>query len=148
MRKAIALAESAKVHGNHPFGALLVVNGEVALSAENTVITEKNFTHHAEMNLMNLVAQSKLSADELSSATLYTSTEPCAMCSGAIFWGGVKRVVYGCPCEVLGQIAGDDFLIPCRKLFENSRSNVVLVEGPILETEARIPHEGFWNAEN
>lgn len=145
MREAIGLAESAKSNGNHPFGALLVLDGQVVLRAENTVMTGKNFTHHAEMNLMNMVAASALSEEEKSRAILVTSTEPCAMCSGAIVWGGVKKVVYGCPCEVLGDIAGDDFLLPCRTLFSLSKHNPVEVEGPVLEEEAKGVHVGFWD---
>jgi tRNA(Arg) A34 adenosine deaminase TadA len=146
MRHAISLAESAKSHGNHPFGALLELDGKVVLTAENTVITDKNFTKHAEFNLMDMVAKSELSREEIKRCTLYTSTEPCPMCSGAIFWGGVRHVVYGCPCEVLGQIAGDDFLVPCRTLFAKSITEVVTVEGPVLADEARVPHVGFWDA--
>jgi tRNA(Arg) A34 adenosine deaminase TadA len=146
IREAIELAESAKLNGNHPFGALLVVEGKVVLRAENTVVTKRNFTHHAETNLMNQVAASDLSPADIAKAVLYTSTEPCAMCSGAIFWGGVKKVVYGCPCEVLGNIAGDDFLIPCRTLFATSKEAPVTVEGPVLLEESTKPHLGFWGS--
>jgi tRNA(Arg) A34 adenosine deaminase TadA len=145
MREAIRLAESAKANGNHPFGALLVIDGKIVLTAENTVITGKNFTHHAEMNLMNKIAASNLSAEEIKKATLVTSTEPCAMCCGAIVWGGVKHVVYGCPCEALGEIAGDDFLLPCRSVLTLSKEAPVRVDGPVLEEEAVNVHKGFWN---
>ena len=144
MREAISLANSAKSKGNHPFGALLIIGKEIILRAENTVVTERNFTHHAEMNLMNKIASSDLSHEQISNSILVTSTEPCAMCCGAIFWGGVKNVIYGCPCEVLGELAGDDFLIPCRTVFGNSKSAPVNVCGPILLDEAKIPHLGFW----
>ncbi len=146
MSEAVELAISAKSNGNHPFGALLVIDGEVALRAENTVITGHNFTHHAEMNLMNLVAAQQYSEDVIKNAILYTSTEPCAMCSGAIVWGGIKHVVYGCPCEYLGEVAGDDFLMPCRNLFSISKEHPVSVEGPVLEEEAKAVHVGFWNS--
>jgi tRNA(Arg) A34 adenosine deaminase TadA len=144
MREAIELANIAKANGNHPFGALLVVDDRVVLRAENTVITGNNFTHHAEMNLMNMVASSNLTQEEKARAVLVTSTEPCAMCSGAIVWGGIKKVVYGCPCELLGEIAGDDFLMPCRNLFSLSKQHPVQVEGPVLEEEAKNVHVGFW----
>lgn len=144
MKKAIELAEAAELKGNHPFGALIVVDNEIVLTAENTVVTEKNFTHHAELNLMNLVANSSLTASELSKATVYTSTEPCAMCSGAIVWSGIKNVVYGCSCETLGEIAGDDFLMPCRNLFCISADAPIAVKGPVLQEEARILHDRFW----
>ncbi len=146
MRQAIQLASSARTNGNHPFGALLVVDGDVVLAAENTVITGKNCTHHAELNLINKVASSGLTSEEIARSTLYTSTEPCAMCSGAIVWCGVKKVVYGCPCEALGEMAGDDFLMPCRTLFGISKESPVAVEGPVLEEEARQVHVGFWGS--
>ena len=53
LREAIALARSAREHGNHPFGALLVDEHKtVLLEAENTVVTERDCTGHAETNLM------------------------------------------------------------------------------------------------
>jgi len=55
MRRAIARAEQSVEHGNHPFGALLVdADGNVVLEAENTVVTERDCTGHAETNLMRL----------------------------------------------------------------------------------------------
>jgi tRNA(Arg) A34 adenosine deaminase TadA len=145
MKVAIELANRAKENGNHPFGALLVLGGEVVLTAENTVVTGNNPTQHAEMNLMNKIAESNLSRHDMARATLVTSTEPCAMCSGAIVWGGVKHVVYGCPCEILGKLAGDDFLIPCRNILSLSKNFAVAVDGPVLEDEAKNVHLGFWD---
>lgn len=146
MREAIQLAESAKQHRNHPFGTLLVLDGNVVLRAESTVITGHNFTHHAEMNLMNMVASSRFSPEERARAILVTSTEPCAMCCGSIVWGGVKNVIYGCPCEALGEIAGDDFLLPCRNVLSLSKTAPVQVEGPVLQKEATAVHVGFWDS--
>lgn len=144
MREAIQLSVDAKENGDHPFGALLVVDNKVVLRACNTVHTGKNFTHHAEMNLMNKVAEAGLSEEEKARAVLVTSTEPCAMCCGAIVWGGVKTVVYGCPCETLGSIAGDDFLLPCRNVLTLSKHAPVTVVGPVLEEEAKAIHETYW----
>src|SRR5204863_1932347 len=55
LRRAIELAQQARDHGNHPFGALLVdPRGNVVLEAENTVRTDKDVTAHAETNLMRM----------------------------------------------------------------------------------------------
>ncbi len=106
IRLAIAVAQRARAHGNHPFGALLVdENGQILLEAENTVVTANDATGHAETNLIRL-ASKRYSPDFLAQCTLYTSTEPCAMCAGAIFWGNV----------FLGQRA------PCRLWTERSRA--------------------------
>lgn len=143
MNRAIELAEQAKENGNHPFGALLVVNGEIRLEALNEVITQSDATRHAELSLVSQACKT-LSAKERSQATLVTSTEPCAMCCGAIYWSGIRKVVFGCPESQLGRFAGTDFLIPSKKIFSFADSKVEIV-GPILEKEAARVHEDFWN---
>ena len=146
LRAAIALAHSARAHGNHPFGALLAdANGAVLLEAENTVVTERDCTGHAETNLMRLVSR-RFGQEQLASCTLYTSTEPCAMCAGAIHWGGVGRVVYALSEEQFYAMVGpspEHMLLPCRELFARS-GRPVEVLGPALVYEAKAVHEGFW----
>src|ERR1043166_7023256 len=74
LRTAIAVAQLAREHGNHPFGAILVdEDNEVLLRAENTVVTGPDCTGHAETNLMRLASQ-KFSPEKLAGCTLYTST--------------------------------------------------------------------------
>jgi tRNA(Arg) A34 adenosine deaminase TadA len=149
LRTSIDVAENARAHGNHPFGAILVdENNQMLLQAENSVVTGKDCTGHAETNLMRLATQN-FSAEKLSTCTLYTSTEPCAMCSGAIYWGNVGRVVYALSEVALYEIIGpapDQLLLPCREVFAHSQRKVE-VEGPALELdeEARAVHAGFWS---
>lgn len=143
LRQAIGLAASARERGNHPFGALLSVDGSVVLTAENTVNTEQDPTAHAETNLIRQ-AVLQLRPEQLSRSTLYTSCEPCAMCVGAIYWAGVRGVVYALSSEELVGLAGADFLIPCRELFSRA-SRKVEVAGPLLTEEAMRVHEGYWS---
>jgi len=148
LQTAIEIARQAREHGNHPFGALLVdKENKVLLKAENTVITGRDCTGHAETNLMRLATQ-HYSAEELESCTLYTSTEPCAMCAGAIHWGNVRRVVYSLGEVDLYELIGpspEHLLLPCREVFTHSQ-RAVEVDGPAVEldAEARAVHEGFW----
>jgi tRNA(Arg) A34 adenosine deaminase TadA len=137
----------ARDHGNHPFGALLTdAEGEVQLEAENTVVTESDCTGHAELNLIRQ-ACADIDRDALAAATLYTSTEPCAMCSGAIHWGNVGRVVYALSEAGLLKLTGDTsggFLnLPSREVFQRG-GRPVEVDGPFIEEEARQVHLGFW----
>ena len=142
IREAVQLAVSAREKGNHPFGALLVHQNEIVLTAENSVLTNQDVTQHAELNLISKASQ-QFSPEALAKMILYTSTEPCAMCTGAIFWAGVRTVVYGCSAERLGEIAGGGFVVPCRQLFSFAEVDTAVV-GPILEDEAAQVHEGFW----
>ncbi len=147
IKTAIQIAQSARDNGNHPFGALLAdKEGNILLKAENTVVTERDCTGHAETNLMRKASQ-KYDHEFLAECTLYTSTEPCPMCSGAIFWGNIRRVVYGLSEEGLYSMVGDDaedvLYFPCRSLFEKGRKEIEVI-GPVLEDEAKKVHFGFW----
>jgi tRNA(Arg) A34 adenosine deaminase TadA len=147
IRVAIDVARKARDKGNHPFGAVLVdEQGHILMEAENTVVTEKDCSGHAETNLMRQASR-KYDSDFLAKCTIYSSTEPCPMCAGAIFWGNVRRVVYGLSQEGLYEMAGEDaeevLYLPCRELFGKGQKPIEVI-GPILEEEARKVHEGFW----
>ncbi len=148
LRQAIAIAQRSRTNGNHPFGALLVDDqGTVLLEAENTVVTANDCTGHAETNLMRKASRA-FSPDTLIHCTLYTSTEPCAMCAGAIHWGKVGRVVFALSEASLYTMIGshdenETLRLPCRELFACSARPVDVV-GPLIEEEAGVVHEGFW----
>jgi tRNA(Arg) A34 adenosine deaminase TadA len=140
--QAIELARQARTAGNQPFGALLVLDGRVVLSAQNTVATDRDPTAHAETNLV-AAAVRELAPDQLRRSVLYASTEPCAMCAGTIYWAGIRAVVYAFSSEELAAMAGRNFLVPCRELFVRARESVC-VTGPLPLSGAREVHLGFW----
>ena len=144
---AIDVAPRARDRGNHPFGAVLVDElGHIVMEAENTVVTDKDCTGHAGTNLMRQ-ASSRHDHHSLASCTIYTSTEPCPMSAGAIFWGNARRVVYGLSqaglYEMIGEDAEEVLRLPCRELFGRGQQRVEVI-GPILEEEAKEVHAGFW----
>jgi tRNA(Arg) A34 adenosine deaminase TadA len=148
LERAIALAAAAREHGNHPFGSLLVDGaGDVVLEAENTVVTTRDVTGHAELNLVR-EAGSRFDPVELGGYTLYASTEPCAMCAGAIFWSGIGRVVFALSSATLGTIVADPtgawtLAVSCREVFARG-GRAIDVRGPLIEDRARVVHDGFW----
>ena len=71
------------------------------------------------------------------------------MCSGAIYWCGIGRVVYGLSEAGLRKLTGSHeenptMSLPCRDVFARGQGSVKVV-GPALEDEARSVHDGFWN---
>jgi tRNA(Arg) A34 adenosine deaminase TadA len=84
INRCYVLAEQAVDHGDHPFGALLVIDGEIVIETQNSVLIDQDITCHAELNLIR-AAVYKFDRQTINRATLYTSTEPCAMCAGAIY---------------------------------------------------------------
>ncbi len=148
LRAAIAVAWRAREHGNHPFGALLVDDaGRAVLEAENTVVTERDATGHAETNLVRL-ASKQFSKAQLASCTMYASCEPCAMCAGASHWSGIGRVVYALSEADLYALIGhspEQLVIPCRDVFARAgRKTEVVGPSTELDAEARAVHAGFW----
>ncbi len=146
--RALSLARAARDRGDHPFGALLLAPDGTIVEAMNTVNTEHDPTGHAETNLVRLGAR-KLDAGALASSTLYTSTEPCAMCTGAIYWAGIGRVVYALSEKDLASIVTEQsgvptLDLPCREVLAHGGSSVTVV-GPVPLPEATEVHRGFWH---
>ena len=143
-RQAIDLARQARAAGNQPFGSVLTIDGRVALTAQNTVNTDRDPTAHAETNLVSEAIR-RLSPEQIRRSVLYASCEPCAMCTGKIYWAGIRAVVYALSSAELATMAGGNFLVPCTELFGRA-SEKVAVTGPLLLDEAREVHVGFWPA--
>ena len=151
LRRAIQLARDARNDGRHPFGALIVnQRGEIIVAALNNAVRPRGDpTQHAETVACSQAAR-LLSEAELAQCTLYTSTEPCAMCAGAIYWTGIGRVVFGLSETGLMRYTGSHVEnptldLPCREVFSRGQKRIV-VQGPLLEEEAGTVHEGFWIA--
>lgn len=142
MRQAISLAVQARQAGNHPFGAILVHNNKVILAAQNSVVTENDQTRHAELNLVSMACR-QIPPQILADSILFTSTEPCAMCAGAIYWAGIPTVVFGCGGDTLVDMAKGGLLLPCRDVFAGGSTPTAVI-GPVLEQEAIEVHLGFW----
>ncbi|MEA2641727.1 MAG: hypothetical protein QOF51_3121 [Chloroflexota bacterium] len=93
MERSIELARLSAEHGSHPFGCVITVGGELLVESENTVVPELDPTGHAEIAAIRKACRA-LGSLELASCTLYTSCEPCWMCSAAIRRTGIARVVF------------------------------------------------------
>jgi tRNA(Arg) A34 adenosine deaminase TadA len=131
LRRAIELAAAARAGGNPPFGSLLVgADGAVLAEEQNTVLTDNDITAHPELKLARWAAQ-ELDADTAAGTTLYTSCQPCPMCTGAIERSGLGRVVFALSNDQLA-----DLKPPAKP--------PVPQDGPALPDEARIPVAGYY----
>jgi tRNA(Arg) A34 adenosine deaminase TadA len=102
MRMVIALAgENINRKSGGPFAAAVfdAQSGDLFAVGVNRVTALNCSIAHAEMMAIGLAQQRcdsfDLSAPHLPAAELVTSTEPCAMCLGAIPWSGIRRLVCG-----------------------------------------------------
>ena len=93
LSRAVGIAADGIIKGGGPFGAVITRGNEIIAESNNKVVLSHDPTAHAEMNVIR-EASGFLKTHDLSECTLYTSCEPCPMCLGAVYWAGIRKVVY------------------------------------------------------
>jgi len=147
LRRVIEAARQSRAAGRHPFSSLIVLDGEIIAESQSMKSGNTDATNHSEMRVLR-EASSTRPPPVLARATLYASTEPCAMCAGATYWAGIGRVVFGFSEASLRAMTGahpwnPTLALPCRELFARGSRRIEVI-GPYLEDEAAEPHRGFW----
>jgi tRNA(Arg) A34 adenosine deaminase TadA len=145
LRRANGVALRAASMGRHPFGALLVApDGETVLAEQGNIDT----VNHAESTLARAAADN-WPGEYLLRCTLVTTFEPCAMCTGTVYWANIGRIVYGASEEALLALTGSHaenptLSLPCRELIERGQKRIEVI-GPVAELEAEMlaPHRYF-----
>jgi len=103
MRMALKQAQQAFDEDEVPVGAVIVLNNNIIAKGYNQVEKLNDSTAHAEIIALT-AAFNSLGSKYLPEATLYVTVEPCVMCSGALFWSKIGKVIYGASDEKNGSI--------------------------------------------
>ncbi len=143
MKQAIDLSVSAVEHGNEPFGAVLVKDGEIVYTNENQIYTRNDPTFHAEAGLIRRFIE-ETGITDLSDYTLYSSCEPCFMCCGAMVWTRLGRLVYAASDTDLCGILGVQGAPCCELVFRNSGAKTAVTAG-VLREEALLVLENYFS---
>jgi tRNA(adenine34) deaminase len=101
MQRCIALSREAASAGEYPFACVIAKGAEVLVETTNRVARDGDVTRHAELLAVS-EAQRKLGRRKLTRCTLYTTVEPCPMCSFPIREAGIGRVVYAIGSPLMG----------------------------------------------
>jgi tRNA(adenine34) deaminase len=128
----IAIEESK--NGDWPYGAVIVKDGAIVAKGFNTATRDRDPTAHAEVNVIRAVLKA-IPDLSLKGYTLYTSSESCPMCTGAIVWAGVSRVVFGASIQQLIDVGQPQINTSCGALIKTAFINVELTGG-VLAAEA------------
>jgi len=145
MRHALEEARQAAAEGEIPVGAVLVKDGEIIFSNENQIYTKHDPTFHGEAGLIRCFCE-ETGITDLRDHTLYSSCEPCFMCSGAMVWVKLGRLVYGASNIDLEEILGKKGCNCSRIVFDNSSWKPQVTEGVLREQALEVLREYF--AEN
>jgi tRNA(Arg) A34 adenosine deaminase TadA len=133
LRRAVELAVAGRAGGDAPFGSLLVgPDGTVLAEEHNTVLSDKDISAHPELKLARWAAR-ELDPATAAGTTMYTSCQPCGMCTGAIERSGLGRVVFALSNAQLSDLKpGGGF-------------PAVAQDGPALFDEGRAAVEGYYS---
>jgi len=136
------LARTASENGNRPFAAILVHKSAVLAEFQSSSTTTGDITQHDVTGLISQFSP-ELDRSIWQESVIYTSTEPCVMCCGAIYWSGVSRVVYGVTARKLESFLPNYRGISSREIFEKINNEIVVV-GPVLEAKGLEIHQQYW----
>jgi tRNA(Arg) A34 adenosine deaminase TadA len=147
--RALELAVQARKRGDHPFGALLVVDGDIIAEARNRVVSDHDITAHAELMLVRQL-EDRDRLHQFREGTVFASCEPCPMCVGAMFWAGVRRVVFALSHSRLNELVrppgGESvgFIVSASEI-GGAAMPPMSFDGPHRQDEAAKAHAGFWH---
>ena len=124
--RAIEIAINGIKKGSGPFGAVISKDGNIISESVNQVVVTNDPTAHAEILAIRQAA-SVLKSHDLNGCILYTSCEPCPMCFGAIYWAGIKKVIYACDRSDAEAAGFSDKLIYEEILLDPSKRKISFV---------------------
>jgi guanine deaminase len=142
MQRAIAAARDGIRQGESPFGACIVLEGEVIATAHNRVWGSTDVTRHAEIVAIG-EACNRLSRIHLSGAVLYSTCEPCPMCFAASHWADIGRIVFGARIADAAGYGFRELSIPNLTMKELGSSIIEITSG-FLRDECLVLFEE-WN---
>jgi tRNA(Arg) A34 adenosine deaminase TadA len=134
MKLAIDKSREGVEHGQTPFGACIVRDGEVIACACNRVWDATDITAHAEVVAIR-EACAKLGTISLRGCAIYSSTEPCPMCFSAIHWAGMDRIFFGASIADAERFGFRELAISNEKMRELGGAEV-RVTGGVMAAEA------------
>lgn len=137
MRRAIELAKIALSKGDTPVGSLTVCDGQILAEGIEAVKTRIDISAHAEMIAIRQACRA-LGTLDLSGCAIYTTAEPCLMCSYAIRQTRISQVIIGRPSPQIGGLSSPHPILSDSRIScwgEPPR----IVEG-VLWTECEILH--------
>ena len=138
MRLALGEAEKARLAGEVPVGAVILLDSRVVGTGFNQPISAVDPTAHAEVVALRAAARA-LGNYRLTGATLYVTVEPCLMCVGAMIHARVARVVFGAAEPKAGA------LVSASRAHETPGLNHRLqATGGVLEEECRQVMQAFF----
>ena len=135
MREALRVAtERGDDPSLSPIGSVIVLDGEIIAAERNHVADDRDATAHAEITAMR-AAGKRFENGELRRAVLYSTLQPCGMCTMASVWSKVRRVVYGAGREDVHKMYFEARHVDTLAFIGDAYRDDLDIEGGVLRAE-------------
>ena len=135
MQRAIALArEGQAAPGGSPIGCVIVLDGRIIGEGHNETEGQHDPTAHGEVVAMRR-AGARLGNWELRGATLYSTLQPCGMCTMASIWAKIGRIVYGAGREDVHAMYFEDRHFDTDDFLRDAYRKDISIEGGLMAKE-------------
>ncbi len=142
LRRAIELARAGdRKAGANPIGCVIVLDGEIVGEGHNEVDALNDPTAHAEIVSMRR-AGSRLQRSEFRGATLYSTLQPCGMCTMASIWAKIGRIVYGAERDQVHEMYFEDRHFDTMDFIRDAFRDDLSVTGGLLAEECASLYVG------
>jgi tRNA(Arg) A34 adenosine deaminase TadA len=135
MTIAIEEAKTSKREGNKGYGALVVLGDQILGKAHDTAVSEQDPSLHAEVNAIRQAVRA-LGDTNLSGAILFSTCEPCPMCSSLAVWANLTTIIYGISIQETAQFGRSRILVSSNEIIERSPVMIEVI-GNVLKDECR-----------
>jgi tRNA(adenine34) deaminase len=135
MKRAIVLARQGEAElGKNPIGCVIVRDGHVIGEACNEVVFRYDPTAHAEILAIRR-AGARLKCNELTGAVLYTTLQPCGMCTTASIWAKISRIVYGAGRDDVHEMYFEDRHLDTVDFIRDAYKEDLTLQGGLMADE-------------
>ena len=140
--RALELARKGEgTPGASPIGCVIVIDGEIVAEGHNEVGIRHDPTAHAEMVAIRR-AGARLERDDLRGATLYSTLQPCGMCTMASIWSRIDRVVYGAGREDVHKMYFEDRHLDTMNFIRDAYRDDMEVVAGVMAAECAALYSG------
>jgi tRNA(adenine34) deaminase len=135
MRRAIEWAAKGERDAKGgPIGCVIVLDGEIIGEGHNEVFARNDATAHAEVVAMRR-AGARLKRPLFRNATLYSTLQPCGMCTMASIWSNISRIVYGAERDQVHKMYFEDRHLDTMDFIRDAYRKDLRIEGGLLGDE-------------
>lgn len=145
MRAAIRIATERGADPRlAPIGSVIVLDGEIVAAQRNHVAEHCDATAHAEIEALREAGKGRTNG-ELRGATLYSTLQPCGMCTMALIWSKVGRIVFGAGREDVHKLYFEARHVDTLDFVARAYRDDVTIEGGVLREACAALYWRPWD---